>query len=257
MSPTNLLSEPVSLPESEPVRRIFVPGYYCGFSNNKMSLDIAVVLAFLTGRVLVPYRFRMPRRSPMDLKPSQWPEPLSILDLYEMPIPWSDECLFKTWISAPGAVDCEWEPVFDSVFCSPADMAADIRLQDFQNGRKFLYTFNERQDDAADLHIHAHTLGHYSHFFYLDEERRRAVIDLMKRLRPKRPYIEAATHIATNLGTFNAIHIRRGDFVSNDLAKRKISRAASITGDEVVANLAARMDRDELLVVCTDGSHLD
>ena len=25
------------------MRRLFVPGYYSGFSNNKMSLDIAVV----------------------------------------------------------------------------------------------------------------------------------------------------------------------------------------------------------------------
>ena len=44
------------------MRRLFVPGYYSGFSNNKMSLDIAVVLAHLTGRTLVPYRFRLPRR---------------------------------------------------------------------------------------------------------------------------------------------------------------------------------------------------
>ena len=29
----------------EVVRRLFIPGYYCGFSNMKMSLDIAVVLA--------------------------------------------------------------------------------------------------------------------------------------------------------------------------------------------------------------------
>jgi hypothetical protein len=46
--------------------RLFVPGYYSGYSNNKMSLDIAIVLAYLTGRVLAPYRFRMPRRHPVD-----------------------------------------------------------------------------------------------------------------------------------------------------------------------------------------------
>jgi len=240
------------------MRRLFVPGYYCGFSNNKMSLDIAVTLAFLTGRVLAPYRFRLPRRSPIDLKPGQWPEPLSILDLYEMPISWSDEYLLKTWISVPSALDCVWEPVFDSVLCFPAISASiDSRLQDFRNGRPNVYAFDERQDEAPDLHIRTHTLSHYSHFFYLDEERRRAVIDLMKRLCPKLPYLQAADRIATGFGTFNAIHIRRGDFVSNDLAKRKISRAASITGQEVVANLASRMRRDEPLIVCTDGSPRD
>lgn len=240
------------------MRRLFIPGYYCGFSNNKMSLDVAVVLAYLTGRVLVPYRFRLPRQFPVNLKNGDWPEPLSIPDLYEMPIAWSNEYLLKTWICVPRAIDCVWESVFDSVLCFPATLEGDgSRLKDFQNGRPHLYAFYEWEDEAPDLHIHTHSLGHYSHFFYLDDERRRAVIDLMKRLRPKRPYLEAADRIAASLGTFNAIHIRRGDFVSNELARRKISRAASITGQEVVANLASRMSRGEPLVVCTDGSHQD
>jgi hypothetical protein len=237
------------------VRRLFIPGYYCGFSNNKMSLDIAVVLAYVTGRVLVPYRFRLPRRSPPDLKPGQWPEPLLIPDLFEIPVPWSDEYLLKTWISMQGKLDCAWQPVFESVLCSPASRARDdARFEDFRNGRRHVYTFDERQDEAPDLHINTHTLGHYSHFFYLDEERRREVIGLMKRMRPKRPYVEVADRISASLGAFNAIHLRRGDFVSNDLAKKKISRAASISGQEVVANLASRMRREDPLVICTDGS---
>ncbi len=247
-----------SSPEKRIMRRLFIPGYYCGFSNNKMSLDIAVTLAYLTGRILVPYRFRLPRIAPTDLRRGNWPEPLSILDLYEIPVTWSGEYLLKTWISVPGAIDCEWQPVFDSVFCFPANLANDgTRLQDFRNERQYVYTFDDRQNEAPDIHIHAHTLGHYSHFFYLDEERRRAVVDLMKRLHPKRPYLDAANRIAASLGRFNAIHVRRGDFVSNDLAKRKISRAASITGEEVVTNLASCMRSDEPLVVCTDGSPQD
>ena len=34
----------------------------------------------------------------------------------------------------------------------------------------------------------------------------------------------------------------------------KITRAASISGQEIVANLASRMRRDDPLVICTDGS---
>ena len=60
------------------MRRLFVPGYYSGFSNNKMSLDIAIVLAYLTGRVLVPYRFRLPRRFPVDLQPDRVLEPMLV-----------------------------------------------------------------------------------------------------------------------------------------------------------------------------------
>src|SRR5262249_10311390 len=97
----------------------------------------------------------------------------------------------------------------------------------------------------------------YSYFFYLDERRRRQVIDLMKRLRPKRPYLELADRIAASFGSFNAIHLRRGDFVTNELSRKKISRAASISGQEIVANLASRMNRDDPLVICTDGSSRD
>jgi hypothetical protein len=240
------------------VRRLFVPGYYSGFSNNKMSLDIAVVLAFLTGRVLVPYRFRMPRRFPVDQEPDRVIEPVLVPDLFDIPVPWSDEYLFKTWISVPGAVECPWAPVFESVLCFPARLPNDDeRFRQFRNGRPYVYTFSEQQDEAPDLHISTQALGHYSHFFYLDDERRRQVVDLMGRFQPKRPYLEAADRIAASLGPFNAIHIRRGDFVSNDLSKLKITRAASISGQEIVANLAERMRRDDPLVICTDGSSRD
>src|SRR5262249_42444619 len=121
----------------------------------------------------------------------------------------------------------------------------------------YVQVFTKEQDEAADLHITTHALGHYSYFFYLDAERRRQVVELMKRLRPKRPYLEIADRIAATFGSFNAIHVRRGDFVTNELSKKKISRAASISGQEIVANLASRMNRDDPLVICTDGSPRD
>jgi GDP-fucose protein O-fucosyltransferase len=237
------------------VRRLFVPGYYSGFSNNKMSLDIAIVLAFLTGRVLVPYRFRMPRRFPVNEEPDRVVEPILVPELFDIPVPWSDEYLFKTWISVPGALECAWAPVFESVLCFPATIPRDdARFQHFRNGRQHVYTFSEQQDEAPDLHISTEALGLYSYFFYLDDERRRQVVDLMRRVRPKRPYLEAAERIAASFGPFNAIHVRRGDFVDNELSRKKITRAASISGQEIVANLASRMRRDDPLVICTDGS---
>ena len=220
-----------------------------------MSLDIAIVLAYLTGRVLVPYRFRLPRRFQVDLPPGRVLEPLLVPDLFDIPVPYSDEYLFKTWISVPDALECAWAPVFESVFCFPATLPTDdARFQHFRNGRQYVYTFSEQQDEAPDLHIKTEALGHYSYFFYLDEERRRQVVDLMQRLRPKRPYLEVADRIAASFGPFNAIHVRRGDFLSNELSRMKISRTASVSGQEIVANLASRMRRDDPLVICTDGS---
>jgi hypothetical protein len=220
-----------------------------------MSLDIAVILAYLTGRVLAPYRFRLPRRFPVDLPSHRVLEPLLVPNLFDIPVPYSDEYLFKTWISVPGALECTWAPVFESVFCFPSTLPTDdARFQHFRNGRRYVYTFSEQQDEAPDLHIKTEALGHYSYFFYLDEARRRQVVDLMKRLRPKRQYLEVADRIAASLGAFNAVHIRRGDFLSNELSRTKISRTTAISGQEIVANLASRMGRDDLLVICTDGS---
>ena len=235
------------------MRRLFIPGYYCGFSNMKMSLDIAIVLAHLTDRVLVPYRFRLPRRLPPE--PGRILEPLLVPHLFEIPVPWSDEWVRKTWISAPEALPCQWPSVFESVFCFPGSVPADDGdFRRFRNGRAHVVVLTPQQDEAPDLHVNTHALGHYSYFFYLDDVRRRQVVDLMKRVRPKRPYREVADRIAATLGSFNAIHLRRADFVTNDLAKDKYSRAASISGQEIVANLASRMNRDDPLVICTDGS---
>ena len=245
------------MPQSE--RRLFIPGYYAGFSNNKMSLDIAVILAYLTNRVLVPYRFRLPpTRIPVEVKPGRRPEPFLVPDLFEIPVPWSDEHLLKTWVAVPGALECAWAPVFDSVLCFPATLPRDDEsFRSFRNGRQHVHILDERQEEAADLHVNTLTLGYYSYFFYLDAARQRQVIDLMRRLRPKRPYRDAADHIAAGLGSFNALHVRRGDFRSDSWAQSGLKRSASVGGQEIVANLASRMDRDEPLVICTDDSSHD
>lgn len=235
--------------------RLFVPGYYSGYSNNRMSLDIAVVLAHLTGRVLVPYRFRMPRRHPVDPGSDRVLEPMVVPELFDIPVPWSDEHLLRTWISEPDAARWDWGPIYDSVVCLDAvPPRDDTRFADFRNGRSQVHVIGPRYEQGRDLHITTQGLGNYSSCFHLDDERRREVVDLMGRVRPKQPYLDAAERITTGLGAYNAVHIRRGDFVDNELARRGISRAATISGREIVSTLASRMDRDDPLVICTDGA---
>src|SRR5690349_1412751 len=144
----------------------------------KMSLDIAIVLAHLTDRVLVPYRFRLPRRVPTE--PGRLLEPLLVPDLFEIPVSWSDEWVRKTWISAPGALPCQWPSVFESVLCLPGAVPADDEdFRRFRNGRAHVLVLTQEQDEAPDLHVNTHALGYYSYFFYLDDARRRRVVDLM------------------------------------------------------------------------------
>ncbi len=200
----------------DPQRRLFIPGFFAGYSNTRMSLDIAVILAYLTGRTLVPYRFRQaPPRIPVEVKPGRMPEQFLVTDLFEIPVPWCDEYLLKTWIAVPDAVECAWAPVFDSLLGFPAGIERDDeRFYNFRNGRQHVHVFDARHEEAADLHVSTKTFGFYSYFFYLDDVRRREVVELMRRLRPKRPYREAADRIAVGLGPFNAIHVRRDDFLS-------------------------------------------
>jgi hypothetical protein len=224
-----------------------MPGYYCGFSNMKMSLDIAIVLAHLTDRVLVPYRFRLPRRVPTE--PGRILEPLLVPDLFEIPVPWSDEYVRKTWISAPAALPCSWPPLFESVFCSlgtgPTD---DEDFRRFRNGRAHVLILTRQQDEAPDLHVTTHALGHYSYFFYLDEARRRRVVDLMKRVRPKRPYREAADRIAAMFGSFNAIHLRRGTSPRTIWRREVLACRVHQWAREIVANRVANEPDDPLVV---------
>ena len=53
----------------------------------------------------------------------------------------------------------------------------------------------------------------------------------MKGLRPKAPYSAVADQIVASLGTFNAIHLRRGDFLRNELTRMKITRTTSVSGE--------------------------
>jgi hypothetical protein len=182
----------------------------------------------------------MPRRFPVEDESGGPLDPIVVPDLFEIPVPWRDDHLLKTWISVPDAVTCDWAPVHQSVFCAPGAPDDAARFDQFCNGRSDVYRFSRHHDEAEELVIMTLTLGNYSYFVYLAEERRRELVELMKRVRPKPAYTTAADRIAASLGKFNS--------------KAKISRAASITGEEIVANLATRMERDEPLVVCTDGS---
>jgi len=232
-----------------------MPGYYSGYSNIRMALDIAVVLAYLTDRTLVPYRFRMPRRQAVDLQSQAVVEPMLVPELFDLPVPYESHSLLRTWLSVPEAVDCAWPPLFDAVYCEAAPPAGDDHgFTAFRNGRRHVLSLTPEQHACADLHVRTDALAHYSHFFHLEPGRREEVVQLMRRMQPKAPYRQFADRVVCGLGHYNAIHVRRGDFLFNELSRDNFIRSKRISGQEIVSNLATRMDRDDPLVICTDGA---
>lgn len=235
------------------MRRLFFSGLYSGYSNVRMSLDIGVVLAHLSGRTLVPYRFRMPRRHAPPEGDQRVQPPMLVPELFDIPVPYDDSALLKTWILQPGALACEWPSLEDALFAQDGLPQDDARFLAFRNGRRHVLAFTPQQQAADDLNLKVPALAFYSHFFYVDAQRQREIVALMRALRPKAVYRQAVDAVLATLGPFNAIHLRRGDFLTNPLSQLGLTRTRDLSGREVVNNLAARMDRHQTLLVCTDG----
>ena len=93
----------------------------------------------------------------------------------------------------------------------------------------------------------AETLSYYSTFFYLDRSAQLQMHDALRRMKPKPELAAMANQIARDLGPFNAVHIRRGDF-KKTLGVTTLDR----TGAEAVEAMDHHFSRDKRLVVLTD-----
>ena len=194
-----------------------------GLSNGIMSVEIGVILAHLTNRLLVldgnvspPANIVTYDGRVNNEKPSR------ITDLLDIPVPWTE----------PDAVDLQGLESLELTNLSLADVAfyfpktLDLSSNDarsFARGRKQWLTVTGEHDRVPVLRLsedplvpgtqdHRNNLGHYSYQFYLDNETRRSVYRLLQRMQAKRPFAELAARVARDIGPFNAVHLRRGDF---------------------------------------------
>ncbi len=248
--------EPQFLPtavERPLTRRLAYRGYDAGLNNHKMSMDIGVALAYLDQRQLVPYGFSAPWRATRSRVTPEMARPItSLFDLFEVPVPIDLSHLHD--VSPPPGVVCHWGPLYEAVFhlSRPEDLEGDERFHSFRNGRPRLVTLDKATRHAGDVVIDAETLTNYEHFFYLDD---RATCDLaaaMGRIRPRVAYRDLARSFAEAVGRFNAVHIRRGDFVTGSYTPR----SGSVSCEEITRNLEEVFDRDTPLCLCTDAEEL-
>lgn len=208
------------------MRYLFYTNYQSGcsgLSNGIMSVEIGVILAHLTNRLLVldgnispPANIVAYDGRVTNARTSK------ITDLVEIPVPWVE----------PNEVDLQHLesleltnfPLYDLAFYFPKTL--DLSTSDarsFSRNRNHWVTVTGEHDRIPVLRLseeptipgtttRRNNLGSYSYQFYFDSEVRRSVYTLLQRMQAKRPFSELAKRVARDIGPFNAVHLRRGDF---------------------------------------------
>ncbi len=231
-----------------------------GLSNNIMSFELGVVLSFLMERVLVVEGNLPPVANAVDYQGrlgNRYPSRVS--DLLEIPVPWIDASLVE--LRGLGGRELTACSLMDAVFYHPPNV--DTSSEDFRSfarGRSELLSYT---DDLREEHVirlsggppvghggfRMHNFGFYSYFFYLDPPTRALVHAMLRRMAPVPPLAELASAIVKELGDFNAVHIRRGDFKHTTGVTTRDRTPA-----EALEVMDRSFERDERLVILTDES---
>jgi len=208
------------------VRYLFYTNYQSGnsgLSNGIMSIEVGVVLAHLTNRLLVLDGNVPPPANIVTYDGRVNNErPSRVTDLLEIPVPWVE----PSSVDLTGFESLELTnlPLMDFAFYFPKTLdlsSSDARS--FARDRNDWLTVTGERAQVPVLRLsedpwvpgtqrHRDNLCSYSYLFYLDNETRRSVYRLLEGMQAKRPFAELAKRVARDLGTFNAVHLRRGDF---------------------------------------------
>jgi len=235
---------------------------HAGLSNVVMSIEIGVILAHLTNRFLVLEGNRPPPANIVSYDGRVSNErPSKVTDLIDLPVPWAE--LESVDLKGLDSFELTDRALGDTAFYFPRTLdlsSADARS--FARGRDQWLTVGEELDRIPVLRLtedpwvpgtdpaqrqHRNNLCFYSYQFYLDDELRRSVYRLLERMRPKPPFAELARRVAADIGPFNAVHLRRGDF--------KVTYGVTTLDRqpwEAIEALDQIFDRKDPLVIVTD-----
>ncbi|MEM7584912.1 MAG: O-fucosyltransferase family protein [Acidobacteriota bacterium] len=234
-----------------------------GLSNAVMSIEVGVGLAFLTNRFLVLEGNVSPPANVVSYGGRvETDRPSRVTDLIDLPVPWGE----------PGDVDLAGleareltdENLGQLVLYFPSTL--DITSDDARNFARGRTTWVHPAGALADVPVLEMTeqpaapggepqrgerkrnnLSFYGYTFYLDDEHRRSLYRVYERMRPKPELAALAQRVAADLGRFNAVHLRRGDF--------KLTYGVTTLDRqpwEAIEAMDALFARDDTLVVLTD-----
>lgn len=226
-----------------------------GLSNTMMSIEVAVIMAFLTNRVLILNGNTPPPANVVEYEDGITNQYRSkITDLVELPVPWME----AEQIDIRGYDSHELTDMSlgDSVYYYPPDL--DTSTDDFKafsHQRTSFLSDTATCQRATVLKMSGglkerypfHNLTFYSSFFYLAPPIRRAVHRMLRLMQPKIHFKNFVDRIVKDLGAFNAVHFRRGDF------KLTFGTTTLVrTPQEAIDALKAHFDTGDLLVIVTD-----
>jgi hypothetical protein len=208
------------------MRYLFYTNYRsgnAGLSNGIMSVEIGVILAHLTNRMLVLDGNRSPPANIVayDGRVDNR-EGSRVTDLIDIPVPWAEPDAVE--LEGLDSLELTDRSLGELVFYFPKtrDVSSDD-ARSFARGREHWLTVNGEHERVPVLRLseaplvpgsreHRNNLGFYSYQFYLADETRASVFRLLQRMQAKPPFAELAARVARELGAFNAVHMRRGDF---------------------------------------------
>jgi hypothetical protein len=212
-----------------------------GLSNSIMSIEMGVVLACLTDRLLILRGNGSPRANIVSRTPIPARSPISSISAFHGPTP-------RRWIWQRSPHDLCLHPIWECVFYFPAGLSAesdDIRAFAGSRGR-FITVADDLQNVPA-LSLSGgpenNTLSFYSYFFYLDRAAQSRAFDALRKMKPKPEYEDFARRVVGGLKPFNAAHIRRGDFKKT----RGVTTLERVP-EEAIAALDQQFSRKDRLV---------
>ncbi|MEM1182620.1 MAG: hypothetical protein AAGM22_30015, partial [Acidobacteriota bacterium] len=229
-----------------------------GLSNGIMSIEVGVGLAFLTNRFLVLEGNVSPPANIVSYGGRVDTEnPSRVTDLIDLPIPWAESG--EVDLGGLDAQELTDEHLGQLVLYFPSTL--DVGSEDARHFARGRTTWVHPHRDLADIPVlkltetptaprgerHRSNLSFYGYAFYLDDEHRRSLYRVYDRMRPKRELAELARRVASDLGRFNAVHLRRGDF--------KLTYGVTTLDRqpwEAIEAMDRLFSRDEQLVILTD-----
>lgn len=219
-------------------------------TNRRMALEIGVGIAALTGR-----RLSMPWSTPIGDAPGPRPArrddgdgPPLVTDLWEVP---GSIVSDEEWDEASPATVLEQNWTFgSSVYLADPDAVPDPGIVNFANGRT---RFVRVPPDAEVASIHGRPLAWYSYFFHATGRTRRRLLEAIGQIRLKEPFVELGEGVASELGAFNAVHVRRTDLTKG------IRAYAGVSPEHIARTIEQVLPTDEPLVIASEadpGSNL-